>query len=287
MNLRPRKLLPLKLALVALVTLFITSSCRKAENACTLTPEQAPVIKGLRLGMSYDEVIQKFRVKCNLKDNTVDNEFLDNNYSQSYIKNTMALRKYYMKVNNYDSGLLSTDLPNLQGSDAVCVGVGNFIINFDPSKFPEFKDVNDSTLYFDEQKRLSSIGITYRKKHSNLEELMNSLDLSKWTNWEIDESYPSIGSLYCSNLMIHSSSNYLGYGEEEKVIIRALTNDEVLRVKNKNYKGEGPKQNTAKNFTTTDSRESETTRRRYEECVRQREAFGVDTSPCSEWANER
>lgn len=29
------------------------------------------------------------------------------------------------------------------------------------------------------------------------------------------------------------------------------------------------------------------TRRRYEECVRQRTAFGVDTSPCSEWAKER
>lgn len=31
----------------------------------------------------------------------------------------------------------------------------------------------------------------------------------------------------------------------------------------------------------------EITRRRYEECVRQRTAFGVDTSPCSQWANER
>ncbi|HST51839.1 MAG TPA: hypothetical protein VLJ61_07485 [Pyrinomonadaceae bacterium] len=34
-------------------------------------------------------------------------------------------------------------------------------------------------------------------------------------------------------------------------------------------------------------REAETTRRRYDECVRQREAYGVDTSPCWEWAKER
>jgi hypothetical protein len=35
------------------------------------------------------------------------------------------------------------------------------------------------------------------------------------------------------------------------------------------------------------SYEDDITRRRYAECVRQREAFGVDTSPCSEWASER
>jgi hypothetical protein len=36
-----------------------------------------------------------------------------------------------------------------------------------------------------------------------------------------------------------------------------------------------------------DSREDEITRRRYAECIRQREAAGLDTSPCSEWATER
>jgi hypothetical protein len=35
------------------------------------------------------------------------------------------------------------------------------------------------------------------------------------------------------------------------------------------------------------SREDEITRRRYEECVRQRESADLDTSPCSEWATER
>lgn len=33
--------------------------------------------------------------------------------------------------------------------------------------------------------------------------------------------------------------------------------------------------------------ESEITRRRYEECVRQRSAAGLDTSPCAEWSKER
>jgi hypothetical protein len=38
---------------------------------------------------------------------------------------------------------------------------------------------------------------------------------------------------------------------------------------------------------TIPSSSDDSTRRRYEECVRQRTAFGVDTSPCSEWAHER
>lgn len=37
----------------------------------------------------------------------------------------------------------------------------------------------------------------------------------------------------------------------------------------------------------TSRQEDEITRSRYAECVRQREAFGVDTSPCSQWAEER
>lgn len=39
-------------------------------------------------------------------------------------------------------------------------------------------------------------------------------------------------------------------------------------------------------YTPSSSMDSETSRR-YDECVKQRTAFGVDTSPCSEWAKER
>lgn len=53
--------------LVALVCIFIISSCRKPQTVCTLTTEQAPEIRGIKLGMSYDEISERFRAKCNLK----------------------------------------------------------------------------------------------------------------------------------------------------------------------------------------------------------------------------
>lgn len=44
---------------------------------------------------------------------------------------------------------------------------------------------------------------------------------------------------------------------------------------------------TAPSSSNGASREDEITRRRYAECVRQRNAAGLDTSPCSGWAKER
>jgi len=44
---------------------------------------------------------------------------------------------------------------------------------------------------------------------------------------------------------------------------------------------------TSATSSTLDTSPDEITRRRYEECVRQRTAFGVDTSPCDEWSKER
>jgi hypothetical protein len=44
---------------------------------------------------------------------------------------------------------------------------------------------------------------------------------------------------------------------------------------------------TAPSSSNGASREDETTRRRYAECVRQRNAAGLDTSPCAEWSKER
>ncbi len=258
----------------------------KEANVCTLTPEQAPAVKGLRLGMSYDEVAQKFRAKCNLTDNTVDNAFhADSNYSDSFIKNVLTLRRYYMSIQNSETSVYERLKPDLKDSDAGCAGSMLF---FKPSQFPEFENVRDSTLYFDEKKLLSTIDITYTNKNGNLKELIDSLGLSKWTNWEIKEPNSDFGNLYCNNLHIYATVAYLSDRDTTDLSISALTNDEVLRSKNKSYRGEGPKQNTAKSSDgTTGSRENEITRRRYAECVRQREAFGADTSPCSEWASER
>jgi hypothetical protein len=47
--------------------------------------------------------------------------------------------------------------------------------------------------------------------------------------------------------------------------------------------------NVARSSSTpyTSSRESSITRARNTECVRQRTAAGLDTSPCSDWAGER
>ncbi len=56
--------------IVLLFCILIISSCKKPDNPynpCSLTPEQAPEIRGIKLGMSYDEIAEKFRIKCNLK----------------------------------------------------------------------------------------------------------------------------------------------------------------------------------------------------------------------------
>lgn len=64
MNRKPNQFRKTKLPLIILFCVFLLVSCKRAENICTLTPEQAPEIRGFRLGMSFEEIQKKFPEIC-------------------------------------------------------------------------------------------------------------------------------------------------------------------------------------------------------------------------------
>jgi len=236
--------------------------------------------------MSYGEFIQQFSAKCNLSEAS-DGKSWDG-YSQSYVKGVTALRKYRVRLSNAEDGMLKNIAPALNGADAVCSDNGNSAIYFNPASYPDFQDVADAELRFDEQKRLSSIEVLYRRKDRSLDELIDSLGLSKWTNWEI-ETRSQAGELYCNNLRIHASANVAVFGEQESVVIEALTNDEVLHAKNDNYRGEGPQLDprpvslpSSISGSSDRARSDEIRKQIADECSRQEAKYGTSSPICGE-----
>jgi hypothetical protein len=270
--------------LVILFCIFIISSCKKPENLCTLTPEQAPEIRGIKLGMSYDEISEKFRIKCNLAENSISR---DDALSESYKKDYLSLNRYRMSVDNVDynnQGSSKEFQEDLKGADVGCFGKGNFIIGFNPAKFPELEGINSFSLSFDERKVLSGIRVMYANKLGGytFAELKDSLDLSKFTNWEVRKEddvkdVVSRGTLLCNNLIIKPQINHWEEVQKGKynvwLEIQALTNDEVVKIQNKKEEEERRNMEVIEKTNNEKRKKNNEKRKKEEEEERKNETF--------------
>jgi hypothetical protein len=152
-----------KLILTVLVCIFIISSCKK-ENVCSLTPEQSPEIRGFKLGMSYDAIVKRFPEACKPYIEK-QGKFNVNFYFGHGEKSTCEAD---------DSGIAGYNLLHENHSDFD--GVKNVELSFSN------KLLSDFTIQYDKSTD-SNIKSTFEEK------TIESLDLSKWTNW-IDNNPP-------------------------------------------------------------------------------------------------
>jgi hypothetical protein len=155
------------LFIIILFSFLITTSCSqpkteelKPENVCTLTPEQAPEVRGFRLGMTLEQVVNKYPRLCKMPEKTPQ---FDVNIT------------FY--VNQSDKEELLKD----------CAQYNGLLLNV--NNYPELKGVENIDLKIIKN-RLSSIKIKYdsstdenfTKEFTN--KIKDSLGLSAWTNWE-------------------------------------------------------------------------------------------------------
>ncbi|HEX8197859.1 MAG TPA: hypothetical protein VF571_16830 [Pyrinomonadaceae bacterium] len=264
-----------KTLLLILFCIFIVSSCKKAEIPCNLTPEQAPEIRGIRLGMSYNEIANKFRIKCNL----------DVNSSSLYKKERFSIQiKDVDFYNKYKSAIGATDQYDLKGLDAGCFSdLDKNVIGFNPSKFPELEGIDSLRLSFDESKLIVGIGVNYATKHNEkftFQKLTDSLDLSKWNNWYIepkinidDDSTMSRGTLLCNNLVIQPEITYfIRHGNAYSVNLDfwSTTDDELVFIRNSIVEAQKTEEQKKKEEAEKSNAES---KKRAEEEKRIREPF--------------
>lgn len=222
---------------MAFLSLILFANCGRTQ-VCTLTPNQMPEINGFRLGMTFDEINQKFGLNCNLvKPYTVKEGF-----SESYQKSYSSTHKYFLPIQS-DSHVPS----DLVKGKAGCWQPSDGAIWYKPSDFPDLKDISSMSLIFDENKRLTTIEFSYERKRGSLSlsQLAQTLGLEKWT-WKTRtqtlESYwtASICQLECKNLTVKSlifndTTNDYNF----TLMINSLTDEEAIeynQVFNKEYK---------------------------------------------------
>ncbi len=225
------------------IFLFTCLSCTKVERVCTLKPEQAPEVRGFKLGMHYEDVVRRFGSNCNLVENFFGDE---QKMQEESVKSLISLRKYFINIHNlqYHKRILDKNF-DLKGKDTECYGKDNFGIIYNPTKFTELSDVGSISLAFDENKRISSISIDYEGKvgSTSQSKIKGSLNLSEWTNWEVEEkdyskeihlsepvfSTQSRHQLTCENLRIVSSVDVWKSNDEYsvKLSINSLTNEQM------------------------------------------------------------
>ncbi len=137
---------------------------------------------------------------------------------------------------------------DFKGLDSGCFSyLGDNAIGFSPSKFPELQGIQSLTLFFDERKLITKIGASYHSKKTDkkftINELIDSLNLSQWTNWYIEAEKNSgfyinkmtRGTLLCNNLVIEPEVNYLPIDASTYLVwldIESITNDETAYIRN-------------------------------------------------------
>ncbi len=236
-----------KLLPIILFTLFLITSCNKGdvekpENVCTLTPEQAPEVRGFRLGMPYRDVVERFHIDCPRD----LNKYNQPGYLHRNVKHSIVIRNVE-QLNS--SSTKEREKHNLNGSDTGCFSyLLQNVIGFNPTKFPELEGIEFLRLSFDERELLVNIDAVYSSKTGKklaLPELIDSLDLSKWTNWYFEneqkdgalsfDSQESLGTLLCNGLVIEANITYGGWrGSDTYVVslgIASMPDDEMLSIR--------------------------------------------------------
>ncbi len=189
--------------------------------------------------MSYDEIAEKFRIKCNLK------IISPQQFLHTKIRYSIGIRDvdWQNKTASKDS-----EKYDLKGLDSGCFSyLGDNVIGFNPSKFPELQEIESLRLSFDERKIITEIDASYHSKKPaekfTISELIDSLNLSQWTNWDIEadkdsglyDNKMSRGTLLCNNLVIEPRIDYFtGSGNMYSVnlSIESITDDEVAFIRN-------------------------------------------------------
>ncbi|MBX7172772.1 MAG: hypothetical protein K1X72_17515 [Pyrinomonadaceae bacterium] len=197
-----------------------------------------PEINGFHLGMTFDEVNQKFGLNCNL----VQKYTVKEGFSEAYKQSHSITHKYLFSIET-DSHVP----PNIVQGKTGCWQPNNSAIWYKPNDFPDLKDISSMALLFDENKRVTTIEFSYQRNKGSLSpsQLAEKFGLEKWT-WKTRnqtlESYwtASICQLECKNLTIKSvifndTTNDYNF----TLTIDALTDaeaEEFNQVFNKEYK---------------------------------------------------
>lgn len=195
--------------------------------------------------MSYDEIAERFRIKCNL--NVINHRPDSHLYEKS---------RFSIGISNVDifnrTAIKESDKYDLKGLDTGCFSyLGESLIGFNSAKFPELEGIESLRLSFDENKFIVRIETSYSTKRNEkftIEKLIDSLNLSKWTNWYIEPEKGNSGSLdmtrgtlLCNNLIIESQINYLkdfGNAYSVNLDIAATTDEELRFIRNAIIEGQ-------------------------------------------------
>lgn len=197
--LRKQSLSQIKLLIIAFIFIISIFSCnqKKTEKVCILAPEQIPEIRGLYLGMTQEQIEQKYPNLFTHTSSLLDSQLEEFNLTDYQDKKNIKIL--------YVSSTISEPLSN---------------------KVAELKDISAIVLVLAEE-RLSALSIKYiSSTDTNFpsvfkDKILNHLHLSSFTNWE--KSFSSANRL-------KSYQNYLGSLEEDKllcnqaeIIVRILT----------------------------------------------------------------
>ena len=195
------------IVLFALSLLMFSLSCQtktaetEPENVCNLTPEQIPEIRGFKLGMSIEEVRNKFADFCGINESVKDisNEkitnvsiSLDTSPQKERINKLGNGKCLLMGYSDYRTSLSyslsSTDFPEFEGVDTVK-------LRFKDSKVSEMK------LNYDLTKDEQLVKVFEDK-------IINAIGLSQWTNWEMERKKPKtyVKSLLCNHVKFSLSA---------------------------------------------------------------------------------
>lgn len=150
-----------------LFSLCIFTSCKqfkteepKVENVCTLTSEQTPEVRGFQLGMTFEQIVNKYPRLCKLPQET---PLFDINIT------------FYINPSGKEDKLKD------------CSQYNGLLLSF--NEYPEFKGVENIDLKITKN-RLTSIEIKYESTtDENLanefsNKTKDSLGLATWSNWE-------------------------------------------------------------------------------------------------------
>lgn len=207
---------PTKLFFLLVITLFsilLLTSCKsepaKIDKLCTLTLEQFPEIRGFRIGMTLEQILQKYPTLCKFDATIRDANFI---IRTSGLSLPIQDDEYSPTTIDYGIHPCSTQTRMLS-----------------PNEYPDLNGIYKIELTIKEN-RLTNLKVKYGETkdmqffNNFAQKVKETLGLTEWSNWQVSENprWKLIGN---QSYRIESKFNNL---QCNKLIVSIVTEESTI-----------------------------------------------------------
>lgn len=238
------------LLVITVLSALLLTSCNsqpsKVDNLCSLTNEQFPEVRGFRIGMTLEQILQKYPTLCK-SDETVSNSVL-------IIKTSYQDLPPVVVTDSEDKSYTSDTIQRCLSQTRI----------LDPKEHPELNGIYKIKLTIKEN-RLTDLIVKYGKTedmtffNSFHQKVKETLGITEWSNWETSEKTNSkfdkfslrteskLHTLQCNKLQVSivtETSSIVGFPSYTYTTYLQLSeNTDVAKTENQKRDFEKQKQN--------------------------------------------